>query len=204
VNYRGIVVGGVKIVLLALAVLNILHIFAQSPVMNAGLRMPGVAGDWRTDGVGFVYERSVYFRERAVEFLVAAAEADPESVGEEERFALLDAALEAATRSVAAAPADASAWLLLAWTQSLLGEEAAAMDALARSWQLAPNSLALALDRVVIAETLALGAETAPAIAAAVRRDVEILEASGGRPWATARQAAPGIVDRFAPAEEST
>lgn len=206
-NLKGILVGGTKILILFLALLNILHIFAQTPVANVGMRVADAEGEWRVPAEGLLYEAAIYHRERAVDFLFAAAGAPEPGEGDEDaRTAMVEAAREAASRSVAEAPADASSWVLLAWAEALLGNDPAATLALARSWELAPNSLALAFDRVVLAETLAVldAGETMPAVLDSLRRDVEILRSGDRATWASVQEAAPGVVARFEPAEQST
>lgn len=79
--------------------------------------------------------------------LTAAALA---TMGEARHGLALEAA-EAARRSLAFGPANAYAWLALAWADFAAGDEAAARTALERSWDWAPHSGNLSFLRLLLA-----------------------------------------------------
>lgn len=201
-SVRGIAVGACTVALLSLGIVNVLYILAQSPVVNTGLRVADATGEWRMAGVGVLYERSAYLRERAVDFLVAAAQTDDA----DDALALARSARDAARSSVQAGPADASSWLILSWAELLMENDRAAREALMRSWALAPNSLALASDRLILAETLGLlaGAEVDAGVHSAVERDVSLLMSEDSRSFEALREMLPTIVARFDVTEQST
>lgn len=199
---RGLIVGLSTAALLVLGVINVLYIFAQSPVVNTDLRVADDAGEWRMQGVGLLYERSAYFRERAVDFLVRAGEEGDV----DEAIEMAGAAADAARQAVEAGPADPSSWLLLAWGEMLLGNDGRAREALMRSWQLAPQSLALASDRLLLTEALGLLAsdDVEPAILASAERDFAILRDGDARSFDALRDMLPSVLARFETPEHST
>jgi predicted Zn-dependent protease len=72
--------------------------------------------------------------------------------------ASLDIAVALLTKAISMAPADAYLWTALSWTQLALENPDKALDALERSWSLAPHNVALAGERLLIAQALGLPA----------------------------------------------
>ena len=192
-NARGAALAIAKGGIFFLAALNILWIFAQSPVVNRSVRVEADSGEWRVDGAGLMYEAPAYLRARALNALIAASNADETDI----RRSAVNRARATATRSVRAAPADASAWVLLGWAEMLDGNDSAATDALVRSWSLAPNSLALASDRILLADALGMAEDdTGGDLLVAIRRDVTNLRDRGRSAYRTVKDAAPELVTR--------
>jgi len=188
--------------LLALGIANIFFILGQSPVVDERLRLADEGGEWRMRGGGLLYEKSAYLRERSVDFLIRAA--DEDAAGD--ALATARVARDAARASVEAGPADPSAWLLLSWSQMLLGNDTAALQALERSWSLAPQSLALASDRLLLAETLGLlnASDVDPALLAAVKRDVVLLKSADPNAFEAVSKLLPTLLARLEALEDST
>jgi hypothetical protein len=198
-SVRGLITAASAALLLALGGLAVAAILQDTPALVPDLRVEGPRGDWRVGAGDRLYDRSAYLREQAIAHLQAAARL-------EDADAALDSARtarDAARRSVQLAPADPYGWLLVAWGETILGNDGVARAALERSWSLAPRSLALAQDRLFVAEALGMAASglEEPAVARSILADVATLERAAPRTWDDVSEALPGIA-RLARARE--
>jgi cytochrome c-type biogenesis protein CcmH/NrfG len=142
-------------------------------------------------GVGLLYEQSAYLRVRAAEILFAAADQPTP----QESLDGVRAAREVAYRSVQAEPANATAWVVVSWAEMVLGNGEEAVLALQRSWSLAPNSLMLTYDRLLLTDALGLAVvdDVAPSVRASVRRDATNLRNADIRLFNAVKEAAPEV-----------
>lgn len=180
--------GAAKLAILAVGLANLVVLFGQTPVGNAGLRDGGPTGDWRAPQSIALYDTAAYDRDLALDYLSVAATTGDAAARRKTR--------DLAWRSVMRAPSDPAAWQLVSWGEMLLGNDAAARRALLRSWQIAPNAAALAGDRIVLAEILGLAENGTgdPAVMAALRRDLAAVETHAPRQWASLPEFAPTVL----------
>lgn len=190
--FRVTVFGLAKLAILLLAVLNLGAIAAQAPVFNAGMRIEGAGGDWRVGGHGSHFEEAAYFAHHALEHrmslpLGALVGVRPEPFVTPMR--------DAAERSLAVAPADGYVWFQLAFAEALLGNRDAAAFALARSWEFTPQAPALAKDRLILAERLALLADedVSAEVTSGVLTDVETVRRTDAGWWDGVRSGLIGV-----------
>lgn len=137
---RRIVLAG-NVVLIALGVLVLRNVVLDAPALSPGLRLAAPGESWRPRDGKTLYDRSLYFSERAEAFLGGddATRLAPEAIV---------IALELALDSVESAPGDARTWTLIAATAAASGFPDVARTALAQSRMLAPNTGSLALERL--------------------------------------------------------
>lgn len=152
--------------ILMFAVANIAALCKNAPAFNKDLRIEGTNGDWRVRDNSALLTGHDYFRAKAYQLLLVGA-----ASGDDHAFR---SARKAAREALDLAPEDAFAWLHLAWADYMLADDAGAREALARSWQSAPEEGALAFDRLLLAEALGLTAQRtqSDAVAKSLERDV--------------------------------
>ncbi len=162
-------VGLIKPVLLIFAIVNGLMLVGNIPAANSSLRIIDVAGNWRVEDGSALLEGNAYLREQSYEHLRAAVENGD--------YDTVQIAVDAARRSLEAAPSDVYAWTLLAWGQTVLEDDAEAKRALKRSWDLAPFSGALALDRMLMSAALGYfnALESDADVGLALSRDIRLI-----------------------------
>lgn len=176
-----------KIALLAIALTNFGYLVTDAPATSQSARVAGPFGDWRVRDGAALYQASRYLRQQSYQHLVAAA-----VDGNEQR---LVAARLAALDSLRQAPANPFGWSLLGWSEAVLGNDDAARAALVLSWQYAPESGALAIDRLLLAEALGLtqAAAQTPEIRLALQRDLRRARANDARGLEAVLEDAPGV-----------
>lgn len=148
---RFIIVLSLGIALIAVAATNFSRIVQQSPVLTADNRLVGLNGDWRIGIDRSMHHAGWYYRGHAFRYLEDAIASD--------NLAHFEYARSAAERGLQAAPMDPFLWSILAWSNLFLGQDETAWTALDRSWTIAPNTFALAEDRIRIAAALLETAE---------------------------------------------
>lgn len=155
-----------------------------APAFDETARRTGAFGDWRVPDSHALYMKPDYLFQLAFGYLQADAFPSAATEGPDE-IAALETALGRVTRahalleeSLALAPASARTWVSLAWAQALMGDIAAAQEALLVSWRLAPNNLGLAAQRAGLADVVAPSEERTE-WSAGVARDLEMLQRFG-------------------------
>lgn len=146
------------LVLAALGLAASMTVIRNAPAFSEDLRRESVLGDWRMASSEGLYDKSSYFFDLGVGYLRGDAAAL--LLGEDELppwevfEAMIERSAELFEASLSTTPGHADAWTGLAWAHVLLGDAAAAEDALQTSWALAPHNLSEASDRLSIVEAL--------------------------------------------------
>lgn len=175
-----------RIVLLAVALANFGYLLTAAPASNAAMRVEGPLGDWRVADGSAHYRGPTYLRDQSLQHLIAASRD-----GDEQRTL---AARQTALDSLRMSPANPFGWSLLGWSEALLENDAEAQAALLRSWNTAPKSGALALDRLLLAEALGLtGPNVTAEIAEHIEQDLRQAKRSDPRRLAIALERAAGL-----------
>lgn len=152
---------------LALLLFSLYLALRDAPALSASARMEGGYGSWLTASGPSLYDPPLYRYEVAQSRILAALErGDVTGLAEAETALRLTLSL---------APADAYAWVSLAWTKALQGDSAAAWSALGQSWRAAPHNKTLALDRSLLADFL--GDPNTESERANIAQDRRLLEA---------------------------
>lgn len=177
-----------KIAFLAVALANFGYLLMAAPASNAAMRVEGPSGDWRVADGSALYRGQSYLRNQSLQHLIAASRDGDEQ--------LILAARQTALDSLRMSPANPFGWSLLGWSEALLENDAEAQAALLRSWKNAPQSGALAVDRLLLAEALALtGPDATAEIAAHIEQDLQRARASDRGKLAIALESAAGLRD---------
>lgn len=183
------------LVLLIFSSTSIWLTLKQTPAFNRGLLAETVNGGGRILSNWAMYDPGTYSFQRGYGFLLAAARNQGEaSKPASEHVRIAVEALEIATRQD---PGNAHAWAALAWAHAQLGDEVGAYDALRVSWQIAPNSNALAVSRLNLAGLLTdpkTGlSEPTRTDKVAIRRDMEVLSRFAPRVMASYLESRPHL-----------
>ncbi len=147
--------------LLGLSVVTFGSAFKGAPALDQAARIDNVAGEWRisTDSamyypaehlfqIGQSYLSSGMVVGEDGQFGAANFDLDEELARKEKAVALLN-------ESLSYRPGNAFAWTSLAWALSTSTDYKDFFAALENSWKFAPHSAQLALDRLLIVETVA-------------------------------------------------
>lgn len=175
-----VAVGGAQLAALTLVVRN-------APALNADIRRETVIGDWRIAPGADLFDRASYDFRIGYDYLQGDAYAITTSEGEvasDEVAALYtQRAVEALSASVNEGPADARAWMALAWALFDAGDTDAARRAVEVSWDLAPYNRLMAFERLLFAELVAqdLGIEMVPEWTDAVVADLTVAQSEDRR-----------------------
>jgi hypothetical protein len=160
-----------------------------APAIDRTARLPGAAGDWRVADGPSMYLRPDYLYRLGLGYLEAAGVGSAAPQSETPPADLMRERAETArdllSESLRLAPADARTWTALASANARLDLDEDARAALFSSWDLAPHTLLLAVERVALAEVIPPPPDGTPERerwARAVKQDVEILERSGLQP----------------------
>ncbi len=159
----------VRIGILAVGLASGMALMKAIPVVNDEARIQDPWGDWRRVAARTLYDPAEYRQTTGVGYLSLAAE--------EQDLAMAERARDLFLASLEQAPGDAFTWSLLAWSEAFLADEAAALRAQSRSWELAPHNLTLARERVAF--TAGLADRFPASLQCAVGRDIALLH---GRP----------------------
>ena len=154
-----LLVGGMQVAALALVVAN-------APAFRADLRRETPLGDWRILPGSDLFDRASYDFRVGYEYLQADAYAVTLSGADEIASAetariYTQRAVDALSDSVAENPSDARAWLAYGWALFDAEDLDATRRAIEASWALAPHSVLMSLERLLLAELVAedLGVE---------------------------------------------
>ena len=168
-----------KLLSLALLVLSgasIIVTLSETPAFDPDARRETVLGDWRVAANTAMYDKGAYAFQRGYGFLAADAlvSGDTEARDEladpalAEQRALM--AIEALKTSVRLDPGNAYAWASLGWGYARIADNKLAIDALRKSWKLAPNNRVLADTRIAL-----IGVLTTPDIEPVILSDIDTL-----------------------------
>lgn len=165
--------------LLAVGIAALSGILSTSPAMNEDLRMRGPFGDWRHVPTEAFYDAGEYHFEMGYRYAVALvsdflAEAQGEKGYFEDRAPVVAKARDILQQALLHSPADARAWTALALVAGIQDDRRLHMDALRRSWELAPYSAALARLRL-LALSVAAPRDPGPEVREAIARDTRVM-----------------------------
>ena len=155
----------VRLSILAVGFANGLALITAIPIFNNQAKIDDPWGDWRRVQSRALYDPAEYWQATGLGYLGWAVEGQDPAMSERARD-LFRASLDRA-------PGDAVTWSLLAWSEAFLADEAAAIQAQERSWELAPHNLHLAHERLAFIAGFA--DRFAASLPESVRRDIALI-----------------------------
>lgn len=136
------------------------QVVINAPAFNAELRRDNAFGDTLVLFGRDMYDHPAYLYQQAASYVHAdlvtldAGETGSSVASLEVGIARAGTAIALLQESLSMDPGNAGAWTVLAWGHLMSGKTGPAMDALSRSWQLAPYNIALAEERLALGLTL--------------------------------------------------
>lgn len=147
--------------LLGLSVVTFGSAFRGAPAIDQNARIDNVAGEWRVSTDSAMYYPAEHLFQIGQSYLSSGlvvgedGEFGAASFNLEEELARKEKAVELLQESLSHRPGNAYAWTSLAWAHSTSTNYDAFFAALENSWKFAPHNAQLALDRLLILETVA-------------------------------------------------
>ena len=158
----------------------------QAPIFASASRAPAAHGEgWHAGDIHAPYLMSEYSMAQARGWLQTAHQTDDA----EELDNAIEHLRQHARNAISETPTNGYAWAALAWAENLAGNQVATLDALRRSRSWAPNAPPLALERVLIAQSLWIGLDDDDR--SAVLKDILIASKGYGRRFRDTVSASP-------------
>lgn len=125
------------------------QVFSNTPVFNADARAESAAGGWRLQLGSLQFDRGTYLFQLGYGYATANENFNLDGSGDivDDTETRNTQAIALLRESLSLDPGNAHAWAQLAWAETGLGNTAAAREAMAASWQLAPYNSELSVSR---------------------------------------------------------
>ena len=159
-SFSGKFMGTICVSMAALALVNGIKTLSDSPAFVEAARVDGVFGDWRLQTGPALYDRSEYLFQIGYGFLSTDSVVSS-ATEERDELATNETAVERGTQAISLlreslklSPGNAHAWATLTDAQLLTDDFEGALSSLQRSWELAPHSAGLSIQRLGIVELM--------------------------------------------------